>query len=126
MDLKYGIYTGNNFAWSSGQNFRELDLKIVPETERIQGRTLRSKEYSHFISKKDVFKITISADELYNTTKYNFIKSFYAANGGRWQISLDSWASSTEVVLKEAGEMPVEFIDNVSGLPEISFTLIEK
>lgn len=125
--LKYGTYTGTTRTLTSYQSYNPLKCMTYLETEREAGRTLRKNEFNHLLSKRYIYKITISADELYSSSNFNFLKNFYNANGG-WQLSTTGTGTNDffEVVLKEAGEMPVTYLEENMNLPELTFTLIDK
>lgn len=122
--LKYGNYTSGIVQWSESESFSTLSFYETVETDRINQRGLNGIEYNHIKSSRSIWKITISANELVDSTKFAFIVALYKADA--WKFSLDNWMSESIVNLKEAGEMPLEFIENHKLLREITINLIQK
>jgi len=122
--LKYGTYNSGSLEWSDSETFSALIFNEYPETDRVVNRGLNGVEYNHLKSVRTIWKLIISANELVDSDKYEFIKNFYTA--GAWKYSTDNWTTETLVNLKESGEMPVEFLENHKLLREISFTLVQK
>jgi len=122
--LKYGNYNAGSLQWSDSETFSALMFNEYPETDRVINRGLNGVEYNHLKSYRTIWKLIVSANELVDPDKYEFIKSFYAA--GAWKFSTDNWTTETLVSLKETGDMPVEFLENHKLLREITFTFIQK
>jgi len=123
IDLKYGTYIGDTLNWSSSQSYNELEFKDLTSTERVQGSTLSGNRFNHLLHSRNVWRLTISADELYQATKETFMRAFYKAQGWKW--SDDNWSTETVVDLLESGDIPYEFINNHIDLKEITLTFIE-
>lgn len=117
ITLVYGVYSGTSLT-QYATTFAELGYYTAVETEREIGRTLRQIDFAHKFGSKLIHHLTISADELYNTTKFDFMKNFYKAD--KW------WIGSSEVVLQDTGEMPVEHLEGNKHLPEVVLTFKDR
>ena len=122
--LKYGSFSLGVISWSSSQTLSVPSAITYDMTERITDVDIRGGHYSHLLFKKSVYEVKVSANELANATKWAFMQNFYKADA--WKISLDNWTSESQVILEEAGKMPVEFLEGNKKLRELTINLIEK
>ena len=102
---------------------QSLKFKKNENTKHISGRDLREVEYRHLLSKRNIYELIISADELIDSTKFAFIVAFHKAD--TWKFSEDNWTSEKEVVIDD-GDLPVEFIENCKYLPQITYKFTQK
>lgn len=124
MSNFYLRYTNDNWATNTKLTITDYIRNVSePYTERATGTNLNGTGYSHRLYQKNERLISISADFLADSSKYDFFKDFYKA--GAWQYSDDD-STYTDVILQESGKIPVEYIEGHLGLPELTFTLIDK
>lgn len=113
----------------SARRFNVLSYDEIINTEHVRGRTLRQIEYAHRLSKRTVYPIVISADELLLTTPWNFINDFWVAD--RWYLCIDSSTtepaagSFVEVVIP-SGDLPVEYINSHKQFRKVAFQAVAK
>lgn len=103
------------------------DYKYLTEREVI--RTGRGKEISHLKTKKGYFDLVISADELSDNDKYQFMNNFYIADNHWISVATTNPVANPvwkEVVLLNSGEIPYENIEGNRFLREIKLKLIDK
>jgi len=120
----YLKYTNDNWATETGLTVTDSIRNVSePYTERATGTNLNGTDYAHKLYSKNERLINLSADFLATAANFTFIKDFFEA--GAWKYSDDN-VTYTEVVLKESGKLPAEYIEGHLGLPEITFTLVDK
>lgn len=120
--LKYGNYAGTALNWGTATLFSAT--KVFPKFARkiSNSTSLRGKQ---FVNKYYIIKswdVTISANELTNTTKWTFLQNFF--NADAWQISFDG-NNFIDVVFNDE-EMQLTYIDEIKFLPETKFVFIKK
>lgn len=120
----YLAYSDDNFSSETLQSFNELLFTENKNVTRTTGRTLRQFEFSHSLSKRSTWTLIISADDLHDSGLLTYLENFWQA--AAWKFSLDNWFSETEIVLANQDAFPVEFIEGIKTLPEVTFTFIEK
>lgn len=113
ITLKYG---------TTQEQFNELFIESIPVTDRVAGRMLNGMAFSHLKSKWSEHTVIISADELCNTSKHNFLKEFWSS---KEQLQLKIENAEFVQVLIESGAAPVENIEGNVHLPEYKIKLIE-
>lgn len=121
--LKYGIWEDGAVTWSDSQAFNELKFIRTPVSEHSAGRTLTGKNYVHVVSTRYEWNLVISADELLDANKLEFLKKFHFASV--WKFSLDNWANSTEVTIAD-GSQAIDLIEGSKYLPEIQYIFTQK
>lgn len=125
--LKYGLWNNGVLVWSDPIEYNALEVYEIPNTTHIAARDLCQNENRIILSKRSVWKVTISADELVYEDKFNNLKAFYTAHA--WKISVEAQFSDTvlgyEVVMSD-GDMPTEFINNHKRLREAKFVFTQK
>jgi hypothetical protein len=95
-------------------------------TTQEQGIMLNGRKFSHILYAHKEIEVTISSDEVNSEEVLEFFEAFWKA---RYKyISLkyetDSWDGSKYIeVMTEGGRFPVEYIDGIADLPEITFKL---
>ena len=122
--FKYGTYSGTTLSWSASQTLKAVKYIEYHETERIQETDIRGEKYNHQLSKRPVWEIVISANELANATKWTFVQNFFLAHA--WKFSTDNWSTEKIVELGEAGRIPVEFLEGHKNMRQVKFTLNQK
>lgn len=105
--------------------FRELRLYERQNSSRMTSRLLNQDDVMHLLSRRRVWQLVISADELYLPDKRTFLEEFWVAHRV-WLSFVDTPGSGDwiEVTLPD-GDMSREFIEGHKLLPEDSFTLTE-
>lgn len=100
----------------------------VPTVERENGVLLNGNSYSHIKWARNKFSVTISADEIGDTTSatWDFLKNFYLARYRYIAFGTTNGYSITfgnyiEIV-EAGGDFPATFVDDIVELPEVSFT----
>lgn len=124
ISLKYGNYTSGTLNLSTAMDFTELIFHRIPTVTHSSGRDLRQTNYVHVLGSHNIYVLTISADELYQTIKKEFLLNLFKASAVFF--SQDNWDTSYEVVLEKDGELPIEWIEDFDLLPEITLRLIDK
>lgn len=122
--LKYGVYSGTSINWSASESFRELEYSKIPSWDRIIGKSLRQASFAHKLSAKNIYQIRISADELQQVAKLNFIEAFFSAD--EWKLSENNWTTEFDIVPMKDGKMPIQFIEGIKALPEIEMIFIDR
>ena len=124
--LTYGIYSNGQLIWyEPPQGFNETRVVPITETKRVSGELLNQEPYTHLLSSRTVWELTISADELATSEKFNFMIDFF--NADAWRYGGDAYGYGyCEVFLRDEGQMPVKFLEDHAGLPEIIFKLAQK
>lgn len=125
ISLKYANLTLGVPTWSSSVDFDALEFFEKPAVERTSAEMLNGEMTTHVKSSRNIWMMTISADELIDSAKAAFMDLFYTA-GGPWKFSDDNWSTETIVVIEETGDLPSEFLNNNKYLKEIKFKLIQK
>lgn len=133
--IKYGTFNDVTkvLDWSTETAFNELEFKEIPTVDRISGKTLRGRRYSHRLHKAKMWNLVISSDELADPTKYAFIISLNEADAGKfstWATDLTRWDENTDNTIEEFtienDRLSVEFIENHKSLPHVSMELLQK
>lgn len=113
----------------SARRFNVLNYDALRNTEHVRGRTLRQIEYAHRLSKRTIYTIVITADELMLDTPWNFLNDFWSAD--RWYLCISDAAtepasgSFVEIVIP-SGEIPVEYLNNHKRLRRVAFQAVAK
>jgi hypothetical protein len=95
-------------------------------TAQEQGIMLNGRRFSHILYVHKEIEVTISSNEINSDEVVEFFESFWKA---RYKyISLkyetDSWDGCKYIeVMTEGGRFPVEYINGIADLPEITFKL---
>lgn len=123
-DEKLEVLTYNPALTDSEQRLYDT---ITPKKNSInrtvdEGILLSGRKYSHLLYKHLEWDITISADEL-GTSDVDFIENFLDApfkyistyNG-------TSWSNYIEVIAN-SGRTPIEYVEGLEDLPEITLNL---
>jgi hypothetical protein len=124
--LTYGIYNNGTIEWRTPpEGFSETRVTELTETTRVNGLLLNQEPYTHLLASRTVWELVISADELATSSKYNFMIDFF--NADAWRYGGDSYGYGyCEVFLRDEGLMPVTFLEDHTGLPEVVFKLAQK
>ncbi len=124
--LNYGTWIEGELTWQeASMGFNAIIFTPSEETKHVLGRDLREIEYRNVLSSRTNYNIVISADELVDSTKLSFIKSFYQADAWAWNTTSDIETLNI-VVLEKDGAIPIEFLEGCKDMPEIKFSLIQK
>ena len=119
----YLRYSNDNFETYTGIQISELKLINKPTRSSVKGSTLRGTAYSHKrFTKTNNFTLVVSADELYQSTKYNYMLNFFKA--GSHKFSTDD-VTYTEVILDDE-QFNEEYLEENKHLPEITFNFTQK
>lgn len=130
--LSYGIYTGGVIVWQEPPtDYDAVTIVPVPENKRTTGSDLRDIPYSHLHSARDSWELVISADELSESMKYNWLKQFFNADAWRYGTSDFYYGYGmgygyVDVFLLNQGKMPVSFLEENMNLPEVVLNLQQK
>lgn len=94
-------------------------------SEKIKGDTLSMTKFENVTGKRREWLITLSAVNFSDITSVplQFLKNFFCSNN--CYLSYDSGAY-IEVVINEVGTMPIEYINDIRQLKNITLTLQEK
>ena len=88
-------------------------------TEEVKGTLLNGKQFSHLLYSHNLYSITISANEL-DEDAIEFLHSFWQARFKYISFRVNSnWEEYIEVIT-DGGVLPIEYIDGIADLPEIS------
>lgn len=108
--------------------FDPISVRERASVTRRGGETLRGTTYDHRLGARRTWEIVISADELIDADRREFVLEFFL--GGRRFISfedVDTAPTTTWVgVAIEGGDAPIEAIEGNERLVEWTFRLIEK
>ena len=123
--LQYGTYSSGTLTWSASKLFKPLIIEVLTETKRIKGYDLRDIPYNSKIStRSNGIKLTISANDLISDTNFDWIKSFYKADAWRFNYTDTNWSTaSVRAELDEAGNIPVEYLEDHKKLRKVTLTL---
>lgn len=103
-------------------DFDPINDKTVPVTDKDNGATLRGTLYSHLLSARDKHTLTLSADELKDPAKENFIKDMFCRPS--CEISFDDGATWRECTT-DPGELSFEYVNGLKRLKQTTLTLNE-
>lgn len=112
-----------NGTWSAAQEINPLRFEKRVLTESIKGKTLPGRNFNHLKDYRYTYEMFLSADELLNTTKKEFIESLFITKRGKF--STDSFATETEFIVEDDGKMQYELIEDIEAMKEITLVLIE-
>lgn len=90
-------------------------------TTKIVDTTLRQRKFAHILGNHRRYEIIISADQLSDPAKKNFMDAVHIA--GKVEISSDG-VTWREIIIP-GGPQPVTYIQNSKYLPEIAYTVEE-
>lgn len=122
MDI-YIKYKQDNGTYATEQLYNVLRYEEIPSTEGELGTTLGQLQYYHRFAKRNKYQIVISADELFDETKYNYIKNLYVYKHA--QISIDNKVSWLDVMLIDDGDMPIDFLEDSTFIREVSLNFVD-
>lgn len=130
--LSYGIANNGTITWIEPPVGLDA-IRIEPKkrTERINGTDLRQRPYTQLLSKRDTWEITVSADELMDIVKRNFMQNFFGAHAWRYGGSEFYYGYATgygyaNVFLEDMGDEPVVWLEDDVSLPEITFKIFNE
>lgn len=118
ISLTYGYYNNGILTWLEARSLNELRFIISRQTERIKGKLLNGYFYSHLLTNRYTYELTVSADELIDNTNLEFIKAFFEAEA--WKIN------DEEVFLLDDGDMPITYLEDNIDLKEITLKFVKK
>jgi hypothetical protein len=119
----YLRYSNDNFETYTGIALNELKIKTTPIRSTVKGSTLRGTAFSHKrFTKTNNFSLVVSADELYSTTKYNFMLNFFKAGAHRFSADDTTYI---DIVLDDEN-FNEEYLEENRLLPEITFNFLQK
>jgi len=116
-------------ATTTERRFNAVTQYDRSTVDRLQGRTLRHTDFSHRMSRRRLYDVAISADQLVVVAAWEFIEEFWEAE--QWWISLDPSEDvpGDELFIEctiAGGELPVTYIKGHRSLPRVQFTMTEK
>jgi len=121
ISFKYYTIAG---AWSSSKTLPVLRYINIPYTEQLAGTTLNSRNYNHLTAYRNKYTFVITADTLFNTSNYNFLKNMFLTKIAKF--SLDLWTTESIIILQDDNDFPEEHIDDNTYLKEITITAFDK
>ena len=107
---------------SSVLALKELRWTSRKQTTAITGETLRGNLFEKRTYGRRIYDIVISSDEIRNQTDLDHLEEYFEATDK--QLSFDG--TNYINVVMAPGDFPVEFIDSIRALPEVTFTLRRK
>ncbi len=126
ISLKYRPVGGDSGGANDvAQEFYALRCIQTPTVERSAGQTLRRYAYSRHHAARNVYDLAISADELFTSAKFAYLKDLWQSASRIW-IATEQVAAAwqyEEVVLASDGNLPVVFAGGNIRFPEVSFEL---
>lgn len=121
--LRYGSYTAGVKSAATSMAFNELRCRSTQNVDAIKVRDLRQAERRNVLSTRKKWTIIISADELIDSSKCEFLDAFLAAD---WkEFSTDNWATAIEVV-DDAGDAKIDYVKDSKSLPRRTLELTQK
>lgn len=117
----YLKYSNDNWTTETADSFSAISCVEMYERERESANTLNGTVVSHLKSKRKVYKIIISANELYQTAKMSYLKSFF--NSGFKKLSFDN---TTFFEVEMTDDEDISFPTKSKLLPRCEFTLKSK
>jgi|GEM_PF-2912625 len=132
--LKYSTWndTTKVFDDSAEASFSEIQFTEVPSAQRSLSATLRGRRVSHLLYSSKIWTLTISCDELADTSKFATLVSLFKAGNGKFSTNSNAgtrWGGSDTTMKTftvESDKMPIELIEGHKGLPEVTFELFQK
>lgn len=130
--LQHGAWSAGTLTWSSEQAINPLQMYEYENPDYDSGRDLHHTEYRSLLSKRKVWDFIVSADELYDDTKFTFMKNFYNAIVKRFSLETDiakRWTvndTTIKTVVTAGGKIPLEFLNGNKYLREITLELMQK
>lgn len=126
--LRYGAYDSGSITWETAKEYKPLILRPLVIPERITGRDLRSINFSHLKSlRTKSYEVVISANDLVDSTKLSYLKSFFTAEISQYNLADTNWNDNGIIVTFENSDaIPFESINNHKQLLKIKFNLIQK
>lgn len=128
--LKYKPRSGSTVA----ANLDATVAELLPQRDHVGGRALNQIDYVHTLSVRDVWSVTIDADELIDADNWAFVQGFW--KGVRWWLSLstdDDEPSDGDDITTEfiemtipSGDAPIERLEGIEMLRRAAFKLTEK
>ena len=120
--LKYGNYDGTNtLVYASSQPFTALKVYQKYKRETVGRITMRGTKYQHKKNYRNVYEITLSANDFYGTARFAYLVSCFQAD--KMQLS---WDDVTYIdVIWEGDSLEPEWIEGSKLLPEVTFELEE-
>jgi hypothetical protein len=119
----YLRYSNDNWATNTSASFKELKVTKSKNRKVAKSETLQGAYIAHkWFSKSSNYDIIISANELYITSKYNYLLDFFKAKSHRLSFDDSTWI---DVVLDDE-TFNEEFIEGNVNLPEVTLKFIQK
>lgn len=95
---------------------------ITINTTEESGILLNGRKYNHLLYKHNEIEIIISADEI-DRDVLAFLQEFWSARFKYISLYKDSIWGSYVQVMTESGKFPLNYIDEIRELREVSFNL---
>jgi hypothetical protein len=118
----------DNSAPGSPQYMRFNGVRSTQDIQatRIITQGKRGYKYEHTLYVHNVWNLTISADELYQDSKFEWLQDFWKAH--RWWFSdSDTIAQPDDSMFIECiipdGRLPVEYLNNHKRLRQVAFDM---
>lgn len=126
--LRHGTYIEGTLTWETPQEFKPPIMRKLYIAERISGDDLRSINYAHLRSKRtSSYEVVISANDLANTTKFDYLVACQFAEAVQYSLVNTDWATNGVTITFEAsGIIGFEYIENHKGMPRLKINLIQK
>jgi len=130
--LSYGTYVNGSVVWQEPPTgFEAVTVVPKPQVKRSSGSDLRDVPYSHLHSARDSWELVVSADELADIAKKNYLKDFFYADAWRYGASDFYYGYGmgygyVDVFLLDQDVMPVSFLEDNVKLPEVIFNIQQK
>jgi len=130
--LSYGIWESGSIQWQEPPvGFEAVTIVPTKKVKRIAGYDLRDKPYSHLHSSRPAWDLVISADELTDSQKRNFLHELF--NADEWRYGTESFYYGygmgygyVDVFLLDHDVLPETFLEDNLSLPEIVFRFEQK
>jgi hypothetical protein len=125
--LNHGFLSDGVVSWSlTPMQFKAVRCESKIVATRVSGVDARQVNFSHLLSKRDSWEVVISADELIDSSKFDFLKALFVADA--WNFGYEgqfTGANYIRVALTNEGNFPVSFIGDCVDLPEVKLNFID-
>ncbi len=118
------IFTGLEFDEDLATQKLFETIKLTEPTittTRVQGTLLNGRVYDHKLYTRKFIEVTISSNEI-NTSILSFLQTFWDSNFKYIALFNDDPMYYVQVYT-DGGDFPVEYVEDIKYLPEISLKL---
>ena len=121
LRYKYNAADAYSYVWITDSRRRERPVAV-----REQSESLRRNIQVRTFSRRTIYEVTFSALSLVDAAKMTALKTFFGSVVT--ELHPTSTASGTQpvsgwvAVAVASGEMPVEYIEDIDLLPEVTMT----